>query len=198
MSERARISRDMHDEIGVGLACIRLLSGQMSRRKSFDEKSAKKLERLAAEASENLREVIWSLKPHSEGVSDLGEFVQDYVSERIEGAGIELEFNLEPEADSETLHPRVKRAFILNLKGALSNTLRHAHATRLKVVIGIRNEMLWMSFSDNGIGFDSDAALEAGTGLRAIQERLAECGGGMSIRSSIGNGTHLETFIPLS
>ena len=200
--ERMRIARDVHDEIGVGLASIRLLSSRVQGLLAVDdpgvEKPLRRIEQFADEASESLREVIWELRNDTNGVSSLGDFAHQFLTERLDSTGVQLDFQVDEALPGEGLSPQMKRTFMLNLKGIVSNVLRHANAKRLKVRIGVRDGQLWALVADDGVGFEvSSCSDNQGSGLASIKERLDASGGRLLIRSSPGEGAQIETYAPM-
>ncbi|MDY0407829.1 sensor histidine kinase [Paracerasibacillus soli] len=81
---------------------------------------------------------------------------------------------------------------------SLSNTLRHANATDVKIEISQRNQELFVHIRDNGIGFDinRDKNKKASYGLKTMQERSQELGGTFTIRSNKDEGTYIDIRIP--
>jgi NarL family two-component system sensor histidine kinase LiaS len=75
---------------------------------------------------------------------------------------------------------------------ALTNALKHAHATIIKILIESTDEYIFVKVSDNGIGFDLDSAIEQGRGLISMRERVENMGGEFSIHSEIKNGTNVS------
>jgi signal transduction histidine kinase len=90
------------------------------------------------------------------------------------------------------------------LQGALSNVLRHAKASRVKVALETsRNGALLMTIEDNGAGFDPSAQKPASVGLVAMRERVRVLGGRFHLESaragslSKRHGTRIQVEVPL-
>lgn len=80
---------------------------------------------------------------------------------------------------------------------AVSNTLRHAKATRLEVVLRQINQMVFLKIADNGKGFDVDSTKTSSYGLTNIKERASEIGGNIKLVSIIGKGSSIEVKVPI-
>jgi signal transduction histidine kinase len=80
---------------------------------------------------------------------------------------------------------------------ALQNALKYSRATELAVDISGTPGGLTLTISDNGAGFDVDAALGAGVGLRSMIERLQTVGGSLEVASRPGAGTRVVASVPL-
>jgi NarL family two-component system sensor histidine kinase LiaS len=79
----------------------------------------------------------------------------------------------------------------------VSNTLRHAKATSLDVLLIKRNDLVIMRIVDDGIGFQTEETKAGSYGMQNMQERALEIGGTLKIVSVKNNGTRLEVKVPL-
>ena len=79
---------------------------------------------------------------------------------------------------------------------ALSNALRHAHATAVEMRLDLMPDAVRLSVQDDGVGFDASAETE-GLGLLGARERAAARGGRLSVSSAPGRGTRVELWMPL-
>ena len=77
----------------------------------------------------------------------------------------------------------------------MTNAVRHSRATRCLVSVGVNDDAVELSVRDDGDGFDPER--KPGVGLNSMQERAAEVGGTLSIRSA-ADGTFLSATLPLS
>jgi signal transduction histidine kinase len=85
---------------------------------------------------------------------------------------------------------------------AITNAIRHGHATEVRIVVSYEKDRVRLSVCDNGCGFTPDAhqpARETGEhlGLLTMRERAARISGRLDIVSSPGSGTTVETLIPV-
>ena len=83
------------------------------------------------------------------------------------------------------------------LQESVSNTLRHAKATMLEVLLLERDGFVILRVSDNGVGFDVERTKSGSYGLQHMYERAAEIGGTLKIVSIKNKGTRLEVKVPL-
>jgi signal transduction histidine kinase len=203
--ERKKLSRELHDHIGQMLTAIRMELGRIDRLRSPAEG------RLAGAVSEcrqlvdnmvrSVRDLALGLRPSM--LDDLGLqpalewHVRDFG--RRYGVPVELTVRGDCESLPETYRTCVYRA----VQEALTNCVRHAHATRIDVTIAEELDGLAVSVCDNGVGFDVPglSTVEVrrrlgGLGLRGIEERVRELQGTMSIKSAVGAGTTLTLRLP--
>ena len=104
--------------------------------------------------------------------------------------------------DEQILFPRTKIFLFRIIQEALSNVQKHAKADRVSIRLEINLEMLRVTISDNGIGFDMDAVLRDPDkwdhfGIRGIIERAKLVGGEGHIDSKQGRGTTITVEVPL-
>jgi len=98
----------------------------------------------------------------------------------------------------KTLPPDVTLCVFRVVQEALHNALKYSHARAIRVHLGSSAKELTLTISDDGVGFDANAAMGKGLGLISIAERLEAVGGTFQIRSQPGAGTALEVRVPLS
>jgi signal transduction histidine kinase len=109
------------------------------------------------------------------------------LTQRIEHS-VALEVHL-----TERLPDRVEEAAYFVVCEALTNVMKHAHATRAFVQIECRDDIAVLRVADDGVG---GAAVHRGTGLRGLQDRVEALGGQLSVESPPAMGTTLEALIP--
>jgi signal transduction histidine kinase len=81
---------------------------------------------------------------------------------------------------------------------SLNNTLKHAEAEQISVVINYGEKLVSITIMDDGKGFELDSSDETwGFGLRSIEERVESINGILSIESSLGEGTTVGVEVPL-
>jgi two-component system, NarL family, sensor histidine kinase LiaS len=83
------------------------------------------------------------------------------------------------------------------LQESISNTLRHAKATKLEVLLVKRDQLVILRVSDDGVGFDVDQVKAGSYGLQNMHERALEIGGTLQIVSVPNQGTRLEVKVPI-
>jgi signal transduction histidine kinase len=78
----------------------------------------------------------------------------------------------------------------------ISNTLKHAQATQISILLKKEANYLHLMISDNGVGFNNDKIFN-GIGLRNIRSRVHKIGGTLLIESKLGTGTKTEITVPV-
>ncbi len=196
--ERARISREVHDELGQSLTAVKMdlawLAGRLPRRKGQMLERIRSTVQLADSLIQVVRRISTELRP---GILDLGlaAAVEWQVQEFQARTGIQCKLRL---LAQEVFAPDVSTALFRILQETLTNVARHAEATRVEVVKQKQRDRLVLRIRDNGRGFDpEDPSISKSVGLLGMRERAAILGGRVKIASAPGKGTTVTAWIPL-
>jgi signal transduction histidine kinase len=100
------------------------------------------------------------------------------------------------------LPPPVEIALFRITQEALTNIVRHANATSVKVTLDVDDRTVLLAVEDNGVGFQIPTVVPEqsdgrGLGLRGMQERVTTLGGELHIQSTPGQGTTIKAKVPL-
>jgi signal transduction histidine kinase len=104
---------------------------------------------------------------------------------------------MEPQLGEERLPSEIETALYRIIQEALTNVVKHAHASRVSIVLARRGNAVSAVFEDNGRGFDVDSSPEDGLGLLGMRERLALIDGRLEVESSEGGGTTIVAVVPI-
>ena len=196
--ERARISREVHDELGQSLTAVKMdlawLAGRLPRRNGQMLKRIRSTRQLADDIIQSIRRISTELRP---AVLDLGlaEAVEWQVQEFQTRSGIQCTVRL---LTREVVASNASTAMFRIFQETLTNVARHAKATRTEVVLQKQQDWLVLLIRDNGRGFDqADPSLSKSLGLLGMRERAAILGGRVNISSAPGKGTTVTAWIPL-
>ncbi len=203
--ERARLSRELHDEIGQALTAMSINLAEIEKRLGPEldpliEERLIETSALAEQTSERISVLALDLRPSL--LDDLGlvPTLRWYVSRYSERLGIQVE--VETVDLEKRLDPEVETALYRVVQEALTNVARHACATRVRLRLERKASSAIATIEDNGRGFDTKELAgrdlsERGAGLVGMQERIALLGGSFRIQSDPGEGTRLAVEIPL-
>ncbi|MFY0254960.1 triple tyrosine motif-containing protein [Chitinophaga sp. 30R24] len=195
--ERARISSDMHDDLGSGLSTIRLLS-EVAKRKIQDTSQTREIERISETAGEmvdKMSEIIWAMSSSNDSLANLIAYMRSFAAEFLEHAHISHQFYIPETIPNIKLSGGTRRNIYLAVKESLHNVVKHAKATEVIVEVKVHKNMTIM-IKDNGEGFDQEKVRLFGNGLKNIQKRMMSVGGNADITSN--NGTIVFLDIPLN
>ena len=184
--ERARISRDMHDNIGA-----RLLS-------ALHYPGADRKDRLIRDALSDFRDIINDTAAETLSLDEMLADLRVECADRLEAANIALDWRADEVGRTVALAPAVHTLRSI-LREAVSNVLRHAEATRVEVHVRCDHGRIELCAKDNGRGLAAaNAALPGhGHGLANIRTRLEAFKGTLRIDDSGGTGTQLTTAFSL-
>jgi len=194
-SLRHSISRDLHDEIGSHLGSIRLMS-ELALRENDNNESLQEIHRLAGEAAESMRGIIWLVREGgAPRLTSLVEALRQSAGALLKG----IEWHLTSSScdDSPDASLEFHRQVFLFFREATHNIARHANATQARIEITWHSRRFSLHIEDNGRGFDT-CAVTAGNGLANLRHRASVLGGELSVTSDAGKGTRIVLEAPLS
>lgn len=199
--ERLRIAREVHDEIGGLLTAIKMdlawMKDRLPKSKNMLTDKATTIENMVDKAMTAARNLAHSLRP---GYLDSFGIVAAIEMEALEfeqRTGIKCILTCNDEDAELELHPDVSIALFRIFQETLTNIMKHARASEVKIAIHNSPERIELSIGDNGCGFGGDARMKPRSfGLRGIQERVAHFGGEVRIDSAPGQGTKVSVKIP--
>jgi signal transduction histidine kinase len=191
---REQIARDLHDDIGSNLGGILLLS-EIGSQDSIDPKSRQDFQIIkeAAEgASESMGDILWLIQRGGSGLRELVARMRQ--SARMILGDQELVLDIDPpDFKDRRLSLIFRRHLFFAFKETLNNIRKHARAQ--KIVLRIRMDGWHFTFTveDDGVGFDTQAAIREGSGLGNLKRRAARLKGTCHIESTPGRGS-IVTF----
>ena len=191
--ERHRIARDLHDHFGQQLTVLRLALERAQLARVDAAQTSADIERaldLTAQIGRDLDFLAWELRPTALDEMGLAAALPRFVTEWSVHAGIAAEFR-SGGFEQGQLPRDAEVAFYRVAQEALNNVLKHAHATRVDIVLAAGDDHVVLVIEDDGVGFDlSDGiAANAGFGLAGMRERAALVGASLEIEATPGKGT---------
>ena len=199
--ERARIARDLHDEIGSKLSRLSFLGALIQRAHSSDDGTVRgRAADMVSTARSTLRafeNVVWAVSPRNDSLKSLANHICQHAEEFFAGSPVICRFKVDDLLPDWPIEPKVRNELFLAVKEALNNTLKHSQATGVEFAVAVRGRRLEMKVVDNGCGFDVGgvkvglAGDAHGNGLRHMRGRLEAVGGLCIIESTPGQGTRV-------
>jgi signal transduction histidine kinase/ligand-binding sensor domain-containing protein len=185
--ERARIARDIHDDLGASLNLIAVL-GDLAKKEKTGER-IEKMSGTARDAVKSLDEIVWAVNPRNDTLSHLVDYTCQFAAGYLRDAGVRCLIDVPEQVPAREVQANVRHNVFLVVKETLQNIVKHAGATEAWLRIGMEGEHLKISIEDNGHGFENKPADAEANGLDNMRERLAEIGGDCRIQSNAGAGT---------
>jgi len=198
--ERARISRELHDETAQVLSAFSLELAALSN-KLDDERSdlvprLAHLQNLSKDMSQGIYRLVHDLRPAQ--LDDLGlvPAIQNLIGR--ECCRMELDVSLDVEGTSQRVDPLIETVLFRVTQAALMNVSRHAQTQQAEVRICFEENGIALNIVDKGSGFDVKGPFSppAGWGLAGMRERVEAVNGKFILESAIGRGTSIEVIVP--
>ncbi len=195
LAERARISKDMHDEIGSGLTRIAMMSEGLGLPPER-AKEARRISGAARSLSQNMSEIIWALNPSHDTLEELLSYLREQLNLFLEPFDIRHVIRFPDNPPEIPLSNVERRNLYLTAKEAVGNVLKHAKASSVEISVAVTEKVIRFQVCDNGQGFCKEQVRRSSNGLRNMQRRMSEIGGSFSCESS-PNGTFLQFEMPV-
>ena len=189
--ERARIARDMHDELGARLTNVAMLADS-----SAEEPRLRQVSEALRQAVQAMDQTVWAINPRNDSLENFASYVSKYAHEFLGAASIHCRLDVPISLPRVVLAAKDRHALLMVVKEALTNIVRHAQATeawfRLRVDDRAR---LVIEVSDNGGGLVPTEAGRHRHGLANMRERMAGLGGTLDLQSG-ASGTTVTLVLP--
>ena len=197
LQERRRIMFELHDGILQSLATLILrLEGCRTRIPGSQKDFIDEMRSLEDLTRGSMREIRQFLAGRTTNPLMAGTLVEKLREEaRFLRDGMGLDVILESEPEDIDLSVETEREVYYVLREALTNVIRHSHASKVDIQLSQRNGQLAGSLIDNGVGFNV-VRQDTGLGLPAMAQRVKKIGGELFVRSSPGSGTKIVFSVP--
>jgi signal transduction histidine kinase len=185
--ERARIAQDLHDELGSGLTEVSMLGARAraafvseGKRKTYLEQMGEKAQDMVAA----LDEIVWAMNPRHDSLDSLISYFSLYADHFLGLANIAWRLEDAVESADSGLDSQRRHQLFLAFKEALSNVVRHAGATEVRLSFRLEDGEVRLSVADNGRGLPEGGRTEAMDGIANMRARLEKVGGRFEIREN--------------
>ncbi len=207
--EKARIAREVHDELGQMLTVLKLevsmcelafadLDPALQRSSDLDPALHERLasmKRSIAQLFQLVRDVATALRPPilDAGIASAVEWQARRFEARTQiPCLVQVPDNLPPLSDAKAT------GLFRILQEALTNVMRHAQAHTVQIELRRDGDLLRMTVIDDGVGFEPEQSRPTSFGLVGLRERVLILGGSVTVDSEPGEGTSLSVAVPLS
>ncbi len=201
---RTQLAADLHDDVGSLLSQISIQSALIREGLVGDpDQQRRQLDEVALAcrtAVGLLNDVVWALDAHNDPLANLFDRLRDHANQVLPAAGIRVRIHLPP-ADQPLppLPVLARRNVYLIFKESLHNIVKHAAATEVTIDVTLLDHQLRLQVQDNGLGAAAKpagaSAYAAGHGLRNIERRAVEAGGGATVGSMPTGGFAVQAWV---
>jgi signal transduction histidine kinase len=218
--ERARIARDIHDDLGASLTRITLLSQSVRGEVQALAPAAREVDAIyetARNLTRSMDEIVWAVNPKHDSLDSLVTYLGRFAQAFLSSAGLRCRLDLPLTLPPCRLTSEVRHNVFLAFKEALNNVVKHARATEVRISMEIRSDEEGLAdpslagftlvVTDNGRGFDfsagaetqdatAEARLATGNGIYNMRKRLEEIGGVCEWTTAPGEGARVRFVLP--
>jgi len=198
-NERQRVSKDLHDDVGMMLMTVRAQVNSIVG-KPFSDELAGDIRQLVDDTHETVRRISWDLKPSTLERFGLVQTIKEMSSRLSVSGSIPVEFH--EEGNPASLDKHQETLLFRIVQESVSNALRHGQAHRIDIRCLWEDRGLTFAIADDGIGFDfpeekNKMKVQLGLGLINLENRVALLDGQLRFEKNIPSGTMVKIKIPL-
>jgi two-component system, NarL family, sensor kinase len=191
IAERNRLARDLHDSVSQLLFSLQLTARgakEMTQDETIKD-TFTYIQQLAQEALQEMRALIWQLRPHGleHGLANAFQHYGDMLGLKV---NVDINGLIDLPNEIEECLWRVGQE-------ALNNCKKHAGVSEVDMAIHVQKHHVHMKIHDEGCGFSRGDGHPFSLGLNSMKERVASLNGEIHIKSSVGEGTTIDVIIPL-
>ena len=200
--ERARIARDIHDQLGASLTQVSLLGEMVESDKHSPgevESHARQISQTARDTARALDEIVWTVNPSNDTLEGLVNYICKYAQEYLAVAGLRYRLDVPAQLPPAVITPEVRHNVFLAAKEAVTNIVRHARATSAFIRLRLEPDSFTLEIQDDGRGIPNLQEKLAGSrnGLRNMVKRMEDIGGSFTVRPAPEGGTVICLTVPI-
>lgn len=204
LEERARIGRELHDDLGqvMGYISVQVQTAQALLRQGNSAQALAalgQLEESSQAAHHELRQYILGVRTsRSQPPPDFAAALDGYLEQVRERYGLTVQASIPPDLRASPLAPEVETQLLRIIQEGLTNIHKHAGVSRASLLLTLHEQEIQVVISDEGTGFmpDEPRDREGHFGLAIMRERAESVGGTLELRSAPGRGTQLIVRLP--
>ena len=196
--ERNRLARELHDSVSQQLFAASMMMSAINETKqvteeTYETKQLKMVEEMIHQSQLEMRALLLHLRP----VALKNKSLQEGIEELLIELSQKVEMDIKWKVEDFPLDKGVEDHLFRILQESVSNTLRHAKAAKLDVLLIRRDDLVILRVVDDGVGFEMEEGKAGSYGMQNMNERAMEIGGTLKVISVKNKGTRLEVKVPL-
>jgi ligand-binding sensor domain-containing protein/signal transduction histidine kinase len=206
--ERARIARDIHDDVGASLTNITLLSQAVRKEPNQPEKTAAYMDQIyqtARELTRAMDEIVWAVDYKHDTLDSLATYFVKLAQDVLCPTSIRCRLDVPTQLPPLALSAELRHNLFLAFKEALNNVVKHSNATQVKISLALESneQSLTLVVEDNGRGFEIGQKTAdpqrgvTGNGLPNMFRRIEKINGQCDISSTPGVGTRVAFTVKI-
>lgn len=200
LSERNRIAREIHDTLAQGFVAVAVQLQIVGRALSGSSDAATRhldeAQQLVRTGLEDARRAIWELRSENSDTQDLVSQLKQMAQRVTAQSGIRT--HVEAHGTYRPLPGRTETELLRIAQEAVTNVVRHAHATSIEMQLYFSRRRVKLTIADNGQGFAGEAlsVADGHFGITGMRERAQQMGGSVTVSSRRGQGTEVHVEAP--
>jgi signal transduction histidine kinase len=198
-SERLRIARDIHDDLGARVTQISMVSATALLDPALSEKTRAELDQIKRESRElitALYETVWTVNPDYDDLDSLANYLCQMANHMCKQTPFRCRLQVAELPKDVKVSSQIRHNIAMVFKESLHNVIKHSGGSEVTLRLVFENNTLDIAVQDDGRGFDPGAQA-TGNGLSNMRQRMAELGGDFSIKSEPGKGTIARLRLPI-
>ncbi|HEY3863346.1 MAG TPA: two-component regulator propeller domain-containing protein [Verrucomicrobiae bacterium] len=201
--ERARIARDIHDQVGASLTQLALLGELVEADKDDPQEAAEHARQISQSARDTTRaldEIVWTVNPSNDTLEGLINYICKHAQEYLAVGGLRYRLDIPAQLPLSDISPETRHNVFLAAKEAVTNIVKHSGASEAAIRMKLEPGFFTLEIQDNGrgpAGVKAKAA-ESRNGLRNMRKRMEDVGGRFSIEPAPQGGTIVGLTVPLA
>lgn len=202
-NERARIAKDIHDDLGSTLTQITMWSDPVRGAGEEATATARNLNQIhttARELTRSMDEIVWAINPQHDSLDSLMAYLESFAQDFLGTARVRCRFDVPLQFPVLPLTAEARHNLFLAFKEALHNIVKHSRATEVRISASLNPSGFTLTVEDNGRGFvlaETDRK-NFGNGLANMRRRLAKIGGQYEIEPVPGKGTKVRFIVKVA
>lgn len=198
--ERARIAKDMHDDLGARLTHLGLVS-ELVESPGFNssERAGNRLPKvsaLARDAVRSLDEIVWAVSPKKNSLDQLAGYLAQTAQDMIMPSGLSFDLRMPPNIPAIPLTTELRHNVFLVCKEAVNNAIKHSGGARIGLTLAFDQQGGRLAITDDGHGFQMQEAEGLGNGLANMRKRAESVNASFHLESAPHYGTRIEIHFP--
>jgi PAS domain S-box-containing protein len=195
--ERLKLAGDLHDDVGPLLSSLNMYLSLLGRPQTENRvEIIDNMQSILRDTISSVREISTNLSPHALIRYGLAAAINGF----LEPSRKLIEINFEENIGEKRFHNVIEITCYRIVKEMLNNTLKYAQANSVNISINSTGNMLFLSYNDNGVGFNFEetvAKQKTGIGLLNILNRLSTMKAIYTIDSKPNQGFHFDMKLRL-
>jgi PAS domain S-box-containing protein len=195
--ERMRFANDIHDSLGQQISAVKFYISSCIVSSTSDEqrRNLEKSNEMLLSMIEDMRNICFAIMPKTLEVFGLVKTVKELTNKiRIHN---EIDFEIQHSRHFPAIEKTKEIILYRVIQEFISNTLKHARASKIVISFSHPDNMIRIVLFDNGRGFNPAKTRKSGSGLENIKSRINACQGVVHIESRKGEGTRFEINLPI-